>query len=105
MKCWLVNRADLPMRFKGGIGLNMRQIRLTLSEAETAFVEKQVVSRGHRNCADYVESLIRKDQEFQTLRNLLTAGQSSIQGAEAHPHYFEGLRSRIARDAHEGGCA
>jgi antitoxin ParD1/3/4 len=76
----------------------MGTINLTLSEAMIAFVEAQVRFGGHGSSAEYVEELIRKEQDRLRLREVLVEGQASGPGVGADTAYFERLRSQVIKD-------
>jgi antitoxin ParD1/3/4 len=46
--------------------------------------------------SEYVRELIRRDQDRQRLRGLLTRGAESNPGPIADDHYFQRLRSRVS---------
>ena len=78
--------------------IDMSTINLTLSDSMIAFVEAQVRLCGHGSSAEYVEALIRKEQDRLRLREVLVEGQASEPGVCADTAYFDRLRGRVIKD-------
>jgi antitoxin ParD1/3/4 len=74
-------------------------MNVSLPEDLKAFVDEQVNQRGYGTNSEYVRELIRKDQDRQRLRALLTAGAASAPTAPVNEAYFEGLRNRVRKAA------
>jgi antitoxin ParD1/3/4 len=77
----------------------MSTMNVSLPENLKAFVDEQVSQRGYGTSSEYVRELIRKDQDRQHLRGLLTAGAASAPTAPVNEAYFEGLRNRVRNAA------
>ncbi|QUD87632.1 type II toxin-antitoxin system ParD family antitoxin [Phenylobacterium montanum] len=74
----------------------MSTMNISLPDALRAFVDEQVHARGYSTSSEYVRELIRKDQERQHLRALLTEGGASPPVGTADTDYFADLRKRAA---------
>lgn len=77
----------------------MSTMNVSLPESLKAFVDEQVSQRGYGTSSEYMRELIRKDQDRQHLRCLLTAGAASAPMAPVSEAYFEGLRNRVRKAA------
>lgn len=77
----------------------MSTMNVSLPESLKAFVDEQVNQRGYGTSSEYMRELIRKDQDRQHLRSLLTAGAASAPMAPVNDAYFEGLRNRVRKAA------
>jgi len=55
----------------------MSTMNISLPDAFKSFVDDQVSRRGYSTSSEYVQELIRKDQDRQHLRGLLLAGAES----------------------------
>jgi antitoxin ParD1/3/4 len=75
----------------------MSTMNVSLPENLKAFVDEQVNQRGYGTSSEYMRELIRKDQDRQHLRSLLTAGAASAPMAPVNEAYFEGLRNRVRK--------
>jgi antitoxin ParD1/3/4 len=72
----------------------MTTMNISLPDALKSFVDEQVAGKGYGTSSEYIRELIRKDQDRQTLRQLLLDGASSPPGSLADQAFFEGLRQR-----------
>jgi antitoxin ParD1/3/4 len=70
----------------------MSTMNISLPEPLRAFVDQQVAAHGYGTSSAYMRELIRKDQDRQTLRNLLLEGVGSPLAGVADEAYFDGLR-------------
>lgn len=77
----------------------MSTMNVSLPESLKAFVDEQVSQRGYGTSSEYMRELIRRDQDRQQLRGLLTAGAASAPMAPVDEAYFAGLRSRVRKVA------
>ena len=77
----------------------MSTMNVSLPSSLKDFVDAQVAERGYGTSSEYVRELIRRDQDRLHLRGLLLAGASSKPTAAADARYFEGLRSRVRKQA------
>jgi antitoxin ParD1/3/4 len=75
----------------------MVTINIPLSDSLIAFVEAQVKLCGYGTSAEYIEELLRKEQDRLRFREVLVEGQFSEPGACADTAYFEGLRGRVVK--------
>lgn len=71
-------------------------MHVSLPEALRAFVEDQVAQRHYGTTSEYIRDLIRRDQNRQDLRNLLSAGAASGPGPVADRRYFDDLRDEVS---------
>jgi antitoxin ParD1/3/4 len=71
----------------------MSTMNVSLPEALKDFVDEQVGTRGYGTSSEYIRELIRKDQDRQRLRGLLTDGASSAPAGPADASYIKGLRA------------
>lgn len=72
-------------------------MNVSLPDELRSYVDEQVEGGRYGSTSEYVRELIRRDQDRQRLRSLLTAGASSESGPIADDHYFGQLRDRISR--------
>ncbi|EJU11198.1 type II toxin-antitoxin system ParD family antitoxin [Novosphingobium resinovorum] len=70
-------------------------MNISLTEPLKQFVDRQVSGGGYDSSSEYVRDLIRKEQDRQSLRDLLLDGARSAPGATADDAYFQDLRSRV----------
>ena len=76
----------------------MVDMDVTLPDEEKNFVDAQVASGGYETTSEYINALILREIDRNTLREKLLAGQRSGVGSVADEAYFARLRRR-ARDA------
>jgi antitoxin ParD1/3/4 len=79
----------------------MSTMNISLPDSLKAFVEEQVAAKGYGTSSEYVRELIRRDQDRQSLLNLLLDGAQSPPAPPADSAYFGALRDRIRRGAGE----
>lgn len=72
----------------------MSTMNISLPLSLKRFVDTEVDRRGFGTSSEYIRTLIRKEQERQSLRELLLAGAASPPGPAADAAYFESLRQR-----------
>jgi antitoxin ParD1/3/4 len=72
-------------------------MNVSLPDELRSYVDAQVEGGRYGSTSEYVRELIRRDQDRQSLRALLTAGAASVPGPTADENYFDRLRSRIAQ--------
>ncbi|MEW6755469.1 MAG: type II toxin-antitoxin system ParD family antitoxin [Candidatus Latescibacterota bacterium] len=75
----------------------MGTMNISLPDTLKSFVDEQVASRGYGTSSEYVRELIRKDQERQRLRRLLSEGAESPAAPAVDGAYFDALRRRARR--------
>ncbi|NQX35788.1 type II toxin-antitoxin system ParD family antitoxin [Herbiconiux sp. VKM Ac-2851] len=75
----------------------MATMNVSLPDALKDFVESQVGER-YGTSSEFIRELIRREQDRERLRALVTDGMTSGPGSELDASYFESLRARI-RDA------
>lgn len=75
----------------------MATINLTLPDSLVAFLEAQVRLHGYVSGAEYVEELIRKEQDRLRLRDVLLEGQASEPEGCADTAFFERLRGQVIK--------
>jgi antitoxin ParD1/3/4 len=76
----------------------MATMNISLPDDLKSFVDEQVA--GHSSTSsEYVRELIRREQDKQTLRNLLLEGAASPPAGPADDTWFDELRRRIAERA------
>lgn len=63
----------------------MSTVNLTLSESLRAFVESQAARKGFGSASDYVEALIREDQERAEDQEIEARLLEALQGTPATP--------------------
>lgn len=71
-------------------------MNVSLSPDLRTFIDERVATGGFASTSEYVRSLIRRDRDESTLRNLLLEGARSPAGPVADDAYFDRLRG-IAR--------
>ena len=76
----------------------MSTINIPLPEPLKTFVDEQVARRGYGTSSEYVQDLIRRDQDRQRLRDRLLDGARSAPAAPADADYFDALRERVRQD-------
>jgi antitoxin ParD1/3/4 len=74
----------------------MATMNISLPEPLKQFVDAQVESGSFGTSSEYVRTLIRKEKDIETLRELLLEGARSGSGKLIDDAYFDGLRARIA---------
>ena len=77
----------------------MTTMNISLPDTLKAFVDDQVGARGYSSSSEYVRELIRREQDRQSLRNMLLEGAASPLAVTADANYFDGVRQRIRRAA------
>lgn len=75
----------------------MGTMNISLPESLRSFIDRQVAGRGYGTGSEYVRDLIRKDQDRQSLRDLLLAGARSDAGAPIDDAYFADLYARAGQ--------
>ena len=75
----------------------MSTMNISLPVALQSFVDEQVILRGFGTGSDYLQELIRKDQDRLHLRELLLAGAATAPAAAADSKYFGALRGRVGK--------
>ena len=80
----------------------MSTLNISLPVALQSFVDKQVNFRSFGNGSDYLQELLRKDQDRLLLRELLLAGAATAPAAAANSKYFGALRGRVGKWAKAG---
>lgn len=73
----------------------MSTMNISLPESLKTFVDEQVNQRGYGTSSEYLRELIRKDQDRQTLRNLLIDGLNSKPTQAVDSGYFDQLRAKV----------
>ncbi len=73
----------------------MSTMNISLPDSLKSFVDEQVARRGYGTSSEYVRALIRADQDWQRLRDLMLEGAASQAAAVADDAYFDGLRDRV----------
>jgi antitoxin ParD1/3/4 len=73
-------------------------MNLSLPDSLKSFVDEQVATRGYATSGEYVQELIRADQDRQRLRDLMLEGAAAQAAPVAGDACFVGLRDR-ARQA------
>jgi len=71
-------------------------MNVSLPDELRSYVDQQVEGGRYGSTSEYVRELIRRDQDRQRLRALLTSGAESEPGPLADDRYFQLLRDRIA---------
>ena len=77
----------------------MTTMNISLPDTLKAFVDDQVGVRGYSSSSEYVRDLIRREQDRQSLRDMLLEGAASPLAVKADADYFDGVRQRIRRAA------
>jgi antitoxin ParD1/3/4 len=77
----------------------MSTMNISLPDSLKAFVDEQVSQRGYGTSSEYLRELIRKDQDREQLRGLLTDGAATAPTRPVDKAYFAGLRSRVRKAA------
>ena len=73
----------------------MTTMNISLPDTLKAFVDDQVGVRGYSSSSEYVRDLIRREQDRQSLRDMLLEGAASPLAVKADADYFDGVRQRI----------
>lgn len=68
---------------------------ISLPDDLKLFIDEQISQRGYSSTSEYVQELIRKDQDRQHLRNLVSAGAESAPTIAVTDDYFGSLRARV----------
>ena len=76
----------------------MTTMNISLPAELKSFVDEQVAGR-YSTSSEYVRELIRREQDKQTLRDLLLEGANSPLEGPADDAYFEEMRERIRKRA------
>lgn len=76
----------------------MATMNISLPDDLKSFVDTQVAGR-YSTSSEYVRELIRREQDKQTLRDLLLEGANSPLEGPADDAYFEEMRERIRKRA------
>jgi antitoxin ParD1/3/4 len=71
-------------------------MNVSLPDELRSYVDEQVVGGRYGSTSEYVRELIRRDQDRQRLRALLTSGVESDPGPLADDRYFQQLRARVS---------
>jgi antitoxin ParD1/3/4 len=70
--------------------------QISLTEELTGFIDRQVTAGGHASRSEYIRELIRREQDRESLRSMLLAGEASPLDAQpADDAYFAGLRQQV----------
>jgi antitoxin ParD1/3/4 len=72
----------------------MSTMNISLPDEMKDFVDRQVTERGYGTSSEFLRDLIRREQDRQQLRQLLTDGAASHRTGEADAPYFDSLRQR-----------
>ena len=72
----------------------MSTMNISLPEPLKRFVDNQVEGGSYGTSSEYVRTLIRKEQDRESLRKLLLDGANSALGPVADEAYFAALRDR-----------
>jgi len=89
----------LPNFAKASSVTRMGTMNISLPDGLRTFVDEQVSQRGYGTSSEYVRELIRRDQDRQRLRSLLTDGAASATTKPAGDTYFDGLRKQVRKAA------
>lgn len=76
----------------------MSTLNISLPDALKSFVDDQVSLRGYSTRSEYVQELIRWDQNRQHLRGLVLAGVEPAPPVPVNSDYFECLRAKVRGD-------
>lgn len=77
----------------------MSTMNISLPEQLKRFVDSQVDGGSYGTSSEYVRTLIRKERDRETLRQLLLDGANSEPGSTADDTYFAALRQRVSEQA------
>ena len=72
----------------------MGTMNISLPDALKTFVDEQVDKRGYGTSSEYVRELIRKEQDAEQMRALLTKGAKSPVVGLMDDDWFDSLRQR-----------
>ncbi len=72
----------------------MGTMNISLPDTLKSFVDEQVEKRGYGTSSEYVRELIRKEQDAEHMRALLTKGARSPVVGAMDDAWFDGLRQR-----------
>jgi antitoxin ParD1/3/4 len=72
----------------------MGTMNISLPDALKTFVDEQVEKRGYGTSSEYVRELIRKEQDAEQMRALLTKGAKSPVVGLMDDDWFDSLRQR-----------
>ena len=75
----------------------MATMNISLPDSMKLFVDQQVSQRGYGTSSEYLRELIRKEQERNTLRDLIVAGALSKPSQEINADYFSELRRKAKK--------
>ena len=75
----------------------MTTMNISLPDSMKLFVDQQVSQRGYGTSSEYFRELIRKEQEKNTLRDLIVAGALSKPSQEINADYFSDLRRKAKK--------
>ena len=75
----------------------MTTMNISLPASMKLFVDQQVSQRGYGTSSEYLRELIRKEQERNTLRDLIVAGALSKPSQEINADYFSDLRRKAKK--------
>ncbi|MFT0545863.1 type II toxin-antitoxin system ParD family antitoxin [Allopusillimonas ginsengisoli] len=73
----------------------MKALNISLPDALKAYLKDQADQRSFGTQSEYVQELIRKDQDQSRLRTLLLEGAASASGELVDREYFDALRDRV----------
>ena len=76
---------------------SMTTMNISLPASMKLFVDQQVSQRGYGTSSEYLRELIRKEQERNTLRDLIVAGALSKPSQEINADYFSELRRKAKK--------
>jgi antitoxin ParD1/3/4 len=79
--------------------VGMATMNLSLPEDLKDYVDERVARGGYGTSSEYLRELIRRDQDRETLRNLLLEGAASPLEGPADDAYFEELRELARQNA------
>jgi antitoxin ParD1/3/4 len=72
-------------------------MNISLPDSMKLFVDQQVSQRGYGTSSEYLRELIRKEQERNTLRDLIVAGALSKPSQEINADYVSDLRRKAKK--------
>jgi antitoxin ParD1/3/4 len=75
----------------------MSTMNISLPDSLKSFVDEQVEKRGYGTSSEYVRELIRKEQDAEQMRALLTKGAKSPVVGQMDDGWFDELRQRSHR--------
>ena len=77
----------------------MTTMNVSLPTAMKSFVDEQVKLRGYQSSSEYIRDLLRREQDHERLRSLLTEGLASGPGRILDDAYIDELRKSVRRRA------